>query len=143
MVFLEAAACGLPVVAGRSGGSVDAVLDGETGHLVDGRDVEPGRRHNLGPARPILPVRRRWEPAAGEWVSDDVVVVGDPAPTSSSYLQDGLAVRSASSGVERRDLGGVVLEDDVALDLQRRGEMAVLDGPVVAEDPERLDRLGL
>jgi phosphatidylinositol alpha-1,6-mannosyltransferase len=40
MVFLEAAACGLPVVAGTSGGSVDAVRDGETGRIVDGRDVE-------------------------------------------------------------------------------------------------------
>lgn len=38
MVFLEAAASGLPVVAGRSGGSADAVLDGESGVLVDGRN---------------------------------------------------------------------------------------------------------
>lgn len=40
IVFLEAAATGLPVVAGNSGGAPDAVLDGETGVVVDGRDVE-------------------------------------------------------------------------------------------------------
>jgi len=39
IVFLEASATGRPVVAGRSGGAPDAVLDGVTGHLVDGRDV--------------------------------------------------------------------------------------------------------
>ncbi len=39
IVFLEASATGLPVVAGRSGGSPDAVLDGRTGQVVDGRSV--------------------------------------------------------------------------------------------------------
>lgn len=35
LVFLEAAACGLPVVAGKSGGVEEAVLNGETGIIVD------------------------------------------------------------------------------------------------------------
>ncbi|GAA3486084.1 glycosyltransferase family 4 protein [Streptomyces cremeus] len=39
IVFLEAAASRLPVVAGNSGGAPDAVLDGECGTVVDGRDV--------------------------------------------------------------------------------------------------------
>ncbi|MCL4434099.1 MAG: glycosyltransferase family 4 protein [Actinobacteria bacterium] len=40
IVFLEAAACGIPQIAGRSGGSHEAVLDGMTGTVVgDPRDV--------------------------------------------------------------------------------------------------------
>jgi phosphatidylinositol alpha-1,6-mannosyltransferase len=39
IVFLEASASGLPVIVGDSGGAPDAVRDGETGLLVDGRDV--------------------------------------------------------------------------------------------------------
>lgn len=45
MVFLEAAACGTPAIAGRAGGTSAAVLDGVTGILVDGaslREVERG-----------------------------------------------------------------------------------------------------
>ncbi|MFJ2116748.1 glycosyltransferase, partial [Streptomyces sp. NPDC087850] len=34
---IEAAAAGLPVLVGDSGGAPDAVRDGETGHVVDGR----------------------------------------------------------------------------------------------------------
>jgi phosphatidyl-myo-inositol dimannoside synthase len=39
IVYLEASASGLPVIVGNSGGAPDAVRDGETGLLVDGRDV--------------------------------------------------------------------------------------------------------
>jgi phosphatidyl-myo-inositol dimannoside synthase len=39
-VFIEAAACGRPVVVGDSGGAAETVVDGETGILVDGRRVE-------------------------------------------------------------------------------------------------------
>jgi phosphatidylinositol alpha-1,6-mannosyltransferase len=39
IVYLEASATGLPVVAGNSGGAPDAVLENETGYVVDGRDV--------------------------------------------------------------------------------------------------------
>jgi phosphatidylinositol alpha-1,6-mannosyltransferase len=36
LVFLEANACRIPVIAGRAGGSVDAVTDGVNGLVVDG-----------------------------------------------------------------------------------------------------------
>ena len=39
IVYLEASACGLPVVGGKSGGAPDAVLVGETGVVVDGTDT--------------------------------------------------------------------------------------------------------
>jgi len=38
-VFIEAAACGRPVIAGDSGGAREALVDGVTGLLVDGSDV--------------------------------------------------------------------------------------------------------
>ncbi|MET7750970.1 glycosyltransferase family 4 protein [Micromonospora sp. NPDC005367] len=40
IVYLEASATGLPVVAGDSGGAPDAVREGETGYVVNGRDVD-------------------------------------------------------------------------------------------------------
>ena len=62
IVYLEASACGLPVIAGSSGGAPDAVLANETGLVVDGRDVhaiskavtelfaDPARMKNMGQA---------------------------------------------------------------------------------------------
>jgi len=40
IVYLEASACGIPVVAGNSGGAPDAVLEGITGLCVDGTNID-------------------------------------------------------------------------------------------------------
>ena len=39
IVYLEASACALPVIAGKSGGAPDAVIEGVTGLVVDGTQV--------------------------------------------------------------------------------------------------------
>jgi phosphatidylinositol alpha-1,6-mannosyltransferase len=73
IVFLEASATGLPVVAGRSGGSPDAVLDGETGYIVDGTSVpevaERITRMLLDPARAraMGSAGRAWVEEAWRW----------------------------------------------------------------------------
>ncbi len=40
IVYLEASACGLPVIAGNSGGAPDAVLAGKTGLVVEGTSIK-------------------------------------------------------------------------------------------------------
>jgi phosphatidylinositol alpha-1,6-mannosyltransferase len=71
MVFLEAAACGRPVVAGTSGGAPEAVQDGVTGHVVDPRSpdavadalagllADPARATAMGKAGRAW-VEQRW-----------------------------------------------------------------------------------
>ena len=71
MVFLEAAACGLPVVAGTSGGAPETVQEGVTGHVVEPRSAEavsaalvrllddPDRARKMGAAGRAW-VERRW-----------------------------------------------------------------------------------
>jgi len=44
IVFMEAAACGKPVIVGNSGGAPDALIDGETGFLVPEKDIETLRQ---------------------------------------------------------------------------------------------------
>ncbi len=71
MVFLEAAACGRPVVAGTSGGAPEAVREGITGHVVDPRSAgavagtvagllaDPARARAMGAAGRAW-VEQRW-----------------------------------------------------------------------------------
>ncbi|ANS64688.1 glycosyl transferase [Streptomyces lincolnensis] len=69
IVYLEASATGLPVVAGDSGGAPDAVLDGETGWVVRGGSVEETAERItvlLGDAE----LRRRMGERGREWVEE-------------------------------------------------------------------------
>jgi phosphatidylinositol alpha-1,6-mannosyltransferase len=67
IVYLEASACGLPVIAGKSGGAPDAVFEGETGITVDGS--EPSE---IAKAITLLfddPIKAREMGARGrEWI---------------------------------------------------------------------------
>jgi len=77
IVFLEAAACGKPVVAGRSGGAPEAIVDERTGLLVEGREPkavalaiarllrEPERATGMGAAgRARVEAEFTWERSA-------------------------------------------------------------------------------
>lgn len=81
-VFIEAAACGRPVVVGDSGGAREALVDGETGILVDGADVDavaaavadlladPDRARAMGEAGRARVVREHtWPTIAGRLVT--------------------------------------------------------------------------
>ncbi|MGW1689622.1 glycosyltransferase family 4 protein [Streptomyces sp. NPDC002399] len=69
IVFLEASATGLPVVAGDSGGAPDAVLDGETGWVVRGGSVEESADRIVTLLRdPEL--RRRMGERGRAWVEE-------------------------------------------------------------------------
>ena len=71
IVFLEASATGLPVIAGNSGGAPETVEEGVTGDVVDGRDADalvaalvrqlsdPELRGRMGRAGRGL-MERRW-----------------------------------------------------------------------------------
>ncbi|AJE86124.1 MULTISPECIES: glycosyltransferase family 4 protein [Streptomyces] len=69
IVYLEASATGLPVVAGDSGGAPDAVRDGETGWVVRGGSVEEtAERVGMLLADPEL--RERMGRRGREWVEE-------------------------------------------------------------------------
>jgi phosphatidylinositol alpha-1,6-mannosyltransferase len=83
-VFVEASACGVPIVVGDSGGARETVVDGETGLLVRGGDVrqvadavaslleDPPRAGRMGEAgRARVERSHAWPAIAGrlaEWL---------------------------------------------------------------------------
>lgn len=70
IVYLEASACGLPVIGGASGGAPDAVQDGITGYVVDGNDVDEIARRAVELLQdPEL--RSKMGAAGRQWVMDE------------------------------------------------------------------------
>jgi phosphatidylinositol alpha-1,6-mannosyltransferase len=75
MVYLEAAACGKPVVAGTSGGAPETVQEGVTGHVVDPRSpaavagVLSGLLDDPARARAMGAAGRRWVEERWSWTS--------------------------------------------------------------------------
>jgi phosphatidylinositol alpha-1,6-mannosyltransferase len=97
IVFMEAAACGRPVVVGDSGGARETLLDGETGFLVDGADVaevadaiamlleDPGLATSMGKAgRAWVEREHTWGRSAqqlGLWLRQAVDALRSPGQT--------------------------------------------------------------
>jgi phosphatidylinositol alpha-1,6-mannosyltransferase len=91
IVLLEASACGVPVVAGDSGGAPETVREGRTGHVVGGRDgaalvdalagllSEPARAREMGAAG------RAWMRQDWTWQTQverlQGLLTGEPART--------------------------------------------------------------
>ncbi|MFI1965497.1 glycosyltransferase family 4 protein [Streptomyces pathocidini] len=69
IVYLEASATGLPVVAGDSGGAPDAVLDGETGWVVRGESAEDAA-DRIATLLKDPELRRRMGERGRAWVED-------------------------------------------------------------------------
>lgn len=73
IVYLEASATGVPVVAGRSGGAPETVQEGETGYVVDGRSVSETAQavtrilSDRGLAARMGAAGRRWAVEQWSW----------------------------------------------------------------------------
>ncbi|MFD3912690.1 glycosyltransferase family 4 protein [Streptomyces sp. NPDC058603] len=73
IVYLEASATGLPVIAGDSGGAPDAVLEGETGWVVRGGPPEVASAETAERVVALLgdeELRRRMGERGREWVEE-------------------------------------------------------------------------
>ena len=73
IVYLEASACGLPVIAGNSGGAPDAVLPGKTGVVVDGtseKEIADAAIHllsDMSRSREMGRTGREWVVSDWRW----------------------------------------------------------------------------
>jgi phosphatidyl-myo-inositol dimannoside synthase len=121
IVFLEAAACAVPAVAGRSGGAWEAVEDGVTGFVVDPLDAgavagalarlldDPALRRDMGAAARTRAetafaydaLAARLTPLARGDLSTLTPVGAGPVPSASAGSADG----GATAAILRKGCG--------------------------------------
>lgn len=70
IVYLEASACGLAVIAGNSGGAPDAVIDGTTGVVVDGTSNQQISAAAIE-LLTDLPKAKAMGTAGRQWITDE------------------------------------------------------------------------
>jgi phosphatidyl-myo-inositol dimannoside synthase len=107
IVLLEASASGVPVVAGDSGGAPETVREGETGHVVGGRDTDalaaaltalladPDRARRMGAAGREWMLRDWALPALVERLRGFLSGHPGPATHAAADAEDGIRVRRA------------------------------------------------
>jgi phosphatidylinositol alpha-1,6-mannosyltransferase len=111
IVFLEAAACGLPTIAGFSGGSAEAVLDGETGYVI-------GREHL---------------PASVDEVEDALLDLVDDAALRTRFGTAGRARAQAEFSYER---GAEALRDAMHRTIREVKNRAIDEDHRLVPDPD-------
>ena len=138
IVFLEASATGVPVVAGDSGGAPEAVQHNKTGLVIDGGSVDAVAES----VTELLIDRDRAAEmgAAGRQLGDVPVALGHVSCPAGRFVERPAPLVLA---VDRLDLGGELLGHHVALDLHRRCQLAGVLGEVDRQNAELTDRLGV
>lgn len=159
LVFLEANACGLPVVAGAAGGTIEAVVDGETGLLVNGGDIDDIADSvarvlsDQSLARRLAEVGWRraqqysWQSAAEEFLR--VCLDGDNEGPNRPYQASNLVVatQSASTGRDNNLIPRLLLTIDVEEEFAwhefRRDRHIVRGADALAEFHNGLREIGV
>ena len=146
IVYLEASATGVPVVAGDSGGAPETVLrrrDRAWSSTAGTSARSPPPSASCSPTRPGGR-DGRGGPRMGDvdnWQWDSAGRGGLRGELSASGRGTELGARAFC--VERLDVVGELLGHHLALDLQRRRQLAGVLGEVDRQDAELADRLGL